>query len=294
MRLVTLHADTPYRMYKEGLPFTSHSLHVSLRDLSVFDEVLSVFAFFSDEKLPDEVLFREFFNMKAHLDSALASCRLPEKNRFLYALEDARLLDGDETRLLALYEAGVRIITPLWRGHTCIGGAFDTDIGLSDFGKRALWRALSLGMIPDISHASERSAEDIFRLASDSHTPVLATHSNAYGVYGHKRNLRDHQLDSIIAGGGLVGISFAPQHLCPEGNASITHVLRHIHYYLEKGAEDALALGCDFDGIERTPTGISRMGELPRLYEQLEKRYSARLADKLFYENAASFFERVI
>ncbi len=294
MRLANLHADTPYRMYKEALPFTSDALHVSLEDLSAYDETLSVFAFFSDDTLPDATLYGEFFKMKAYFEQALAACRLPSGFRPLYSIEDARLLDGDETRLLALREAGVRIITPLWRGHTCIGGAFDTKIGLSPFGKRALRYALRLGMLPDISHASEKSAEEIFEIAAQARVPVLATHSNAYGVYPHPRNLRDGQLASIIASGGLVGISLAPQHLCEKDSAGTTDVLRHIDYYLAHGAEHTLALGCDFDGIETTPSGLSRMGDLPLLYEKIAHLYSVQAANRLFYENAASFFERVI
>lgn len=293
MRLADLHADTPYRIYKEGLPFTSPALHVSQDGLCRYASVRAVFAFFSDPSLPDEALFSEFFKTKACFEHALSACRLPDDFGMIYALEDARMLDSNETRLLPLYEAGIRIITPLWGGHTCIGGAFDTQTGLTDFGKRAVNLALHLGMIPDISHASRRSADDIFDLASQAKMPVLATHSNAYGVFAHPRNLSDSQLSSVIDSGGLVGISLAPQHLCA-GGASMSDVLRHIDYYLTHGAQAVLSLGCDFDGIEHTPKDLTSIGDLPILYAEITRLYGEHVAERIFYENAASFFERVL
>lgn len=290
MRLFDLHADTPFRMFAERLDFSSDKLHISSKHFSCFENYTQVFAVFSDNRKSDTEVLSDFFSICKYFRRQLAALDTPP--RYCLSLEDARLLCGREENLYAIKEEGIALMTPLWRGSTHIGGAFDTNEGLTPFGKAVVGRACNLGIIPDISHASPQSADDILAISSKNGLPCVATHSDSYGVTPHPRNIRDTHFRAIVQSGGLIGISLAPQHLSLSGTAQISDILRHIEYGLSLGGEDSLALGCDLDGVSSLPCGIRSLGDIHLIAKELAHHYDSKLADKILYQNAASFFER--
>ncbi len=305
LSLFDLHADTAWGMYEKRQPLDSNTLAVSLDKAAVFERYVQVMALWTHPTLSDEDGWRRCEELLKNLknDPALRENRArvcasyptdPSVPSLLLSLEDARILNGRVERVDTLYSMGVRIITPLWKGEGCIGGAHDTRVGLSSFGKTALERALQNGTVLDISHASERSADDIFELAASHHAPVIASHSNAYRLCAASRNLRDGQIRTILASGGIIGINLYKYFLCEDGNACVTDVIRHIEYFLEMGAADALCLGCDMDGAD-LPDDLSDLSRLPLLADELQKRsYSDETIRAIFFENAHRFAEQHI
>ena len=290
MRLFDLHADTPLKLYYEKRSFEDPALQVSANDLSAFDFFGQVFACFSRPNLTDDEAYIAFFAMRDRLAEALAPYRSPRFHPLL-AVEDARLLGGSRDRLTALAEAGVAILTPLWKGETVIGGAYDTDVGLSEFGRLALSDAVVLGIHPDASHASYRAFFDMAEIAAKHNRPLLATHSDSYSVCPHPRNLRDDQFLAVRDLGGLVGLCLYPPHLSGSGRATVSDVLRHLEHWLLLGGEDTVALGTDFDGIDIAPTDLQRSRDLHLLFHTLAQHgYPAALIEKLFCKNAEAFF----
>jgi membrane dipeptidase len=82
--------------------------------------------------------------------------------------------------------------------------AHPDDRGLSEFGQRVIERMNRLGMVIDVSHASDQSFADVIRL---SRVPVIASHSSARGVKDHPQNLSDEQLRTLRTNGGVIGIT---------------------------------------------------------------------------------------
>ncbi|MBQ9785239.1 MAG: membrane dipeptidase [Clostridia bacterium] len=305
LSLFDLHADTAWAMYEHRQPLGANTLAVSLDKATAFARYVQVMALWTHPTLSDEDGWERCAQMLQNLenDPAVRESRArlctacptdPSLPSLLLSVEDARILNGKAERVDALYDMGVRILTPLWKGESCIGGAHDTDTGLTDFGKSALTRALEHGMVLDISHASERAADDIFNLAARDGAPVIASHSNAYTLCGVSRNLRDGQIKEILDTGGVIGINLYTHFLRENGNACISDVIRHITYFLEMGAVDALCLGCDMDGAD-LPADIPDLSYLPRLAEELQKRnYSDETIRAIFFENAYRFAEQHI
>lgn len=300
--LFDLHCDTALEMLVRGQPLGDNTLAVSLKKAEQFDRYIQVMAFWTDAKLDDETGWRRFLETYNNLlsDPAVQNgkaeiCTVcpPRCGRpsLLLALEDARILNGRIERVDALYQMGFRIITPLWGGSSCIGGAHNTRIGLTEFGKRAVRRAIKLGMIPDISHASERSAEDIFKLASEHQRPVIASHSNAYDECAVSRNLKEAQIRAILNCGGIIGLNLYQGFLSVGKAANREDVLRHVAYFLDHGAERALCLGCDMDGAT-LPPDLPDLSALWNLAEDLLKHYPERIVQNLFFENAYQFATR--
>jgi membrane dipeptidase len=75
------------------------------------------------------------------------------------------------------------------------------DAGISDFGRAVVARANALGMMVDISHASDNCVRDVLAL---SKAPIIGSHSSARAVVDVPRNLPDDLLRAIGEQGGVV------------------------------------------------------------------------------------------
>ena len=302
LSLFDLHCDTACEMLAQRQPLGENHLAVSLAQAQDFTQYIQVMALWTDPALDNEAGWQRLRRMHANLlaDPAVTQgrarvcggcpARAPGVS-LLLGVEDARVLDGRPERVAELAGLGVRILTPLWSGETCIGGAHDTRAGLTAFGRDALREAMALGMTVDISHASERSADDIFALAADAGRPVIASHSDAYAVCPVSRNLHPGQIRALLCAGGVIGINLYRRFLSRDGEATMEDVRRHIEYFLEQGCAGALCLGCDMDGAE-LPPDLPSLGALPRLAAYLRGWYPEDLICDLFFENAFRFAHR--
>lgn len=303
LSLADIHCDTALEMFKKGERFFDNSLSVSSRLAEAYENYIQVVAVWSDRRLDNDEAYKQFFDVLEHLKACIEADpsvaffdgkSFPAKNNLILSVEDARILNGDISRLRELHRVGVRILTLLWSGHTCIGGGFDTDEGLTDFGKDVTRRCIELEIIPDISHASRKSADDILDICQGK-IPVIASHSDSHSVYSHPRNLTDRQFERIMASGGLVGINLCKAHLGARDNlSSIDQIMRHIEHYLELGGEDTVCFGCDFDGAQ-TPDEIQDISSLYLIAEEMQKRnYDHELINKIFYSNVKDFILKYI
>lgn len=284
-----LHCDTLTGL-KDGQDLHLGTDQLSLDKASSFEKYAQVFAIFSDPSLSAEesrVLFRR----------SVCRCRdeLSENGGFFpyLSVENATMLEGDLDRVNALAHCGVRMIAPVWKGENELGGAHDTDVGLTDFGAAVITRMLSIGIVPDVSHASERSFYEIAEIAASEGKPIVASHSDCYSVCAHSRNLRDEQFSQIVRSGGLVGINLCPFHLHRDADPSIDTVIDHIDRYMSLGGSKVICFGCDLDGIGRLPKGMKSISDIGRIADRMSERgYSASQINAIFFDNADTFFKR--
>lgn len=304
LSLFDLHADTAWAMYQSKETLTSNSLAVSLDKAQKYERYIQTMALWTSPKLSNEDGYTELLNIVENLKGDVAlqngtaelcsSCppRDSQKTSLIFSVEDARVLNGHLDRVEVLANLGVKSVIPMWCGETCIGGSHDTSIGLTEFGKRAAKEMLDAGMVLDISHASEEASKEIFDLSAAHGKPVIASHSNAHVICPVSRNLRDWQIDAIVASGGIIGINLYKAFLETDGNATLDSIQRHIEHFLSRGAQYALALGCDMDGAD-LPDDIPNLSHLDRLAEHLlAKGYPQEMIDNLFFENAYRFAEK--
>ena len=174
-----LHCDTLFRMHREGLPFNSPLLHLNRGACEGECARIQAFALWSDRKLSENDAWEECIQL---LHVYRGFCFLPRNTVGIFTVEDARLLRGDLKRLAVLRSLGVRALTFFWRDENELGGGWHTEIGLSRFGKQVLTECFRLGIIPDVSHASFASAEEIIHEAMRCGKTVIASHGGAYAV----------------------------------------------------------------------------------------------------------------
>lgn len=311
LSLIDTHCDTALGLYHRDRELLKNDCHISLEGAEGYENYAQFFAIWADSKKNDDECFEEFLLMSdrlkdeidknsgkigfatsfAEMQDAWAQGR---RAAFL-AVEDARILGGDIRRLDILRRRGVKYLTLLWGGQTCIGASHDVEGGLTDFGALVVRKCFESGVIPDISHANEQVTDEVAEMAAEYGKPFIASHSNFYGVFPHARNLRPKHLDAIIKQGGVVGISLCPYHLRDMSDGGIctaTDIFAHIDGYMEAGAEDVLGLGCDLDGTD-LPDGFSGVGDLYKIADIcLSHGYGDGLVDKIFYKNYYEFIKR--
>ena len=115
---------------------------------------------------------------------------------------------GEELAHLAEFHGlGARYITLVHTGHNqiCDSSSPDEPLhdGLSDFGRQVVAEMNRLGMMVDVSHASEKAFWDVI---GATQAPIIASHSGCSGVRRHDRNLTDRQLRALAKNGGVIQI----------------------------------------------------------------------------------------
>ena len=115
--------------------------------------------------------------------------------------------------LRTFYRLGVSYVTLTHNGDNAIADSAAEGKrwhGLSPFGKEVVAEMNALGMMIDLSHASDETFWDCIRL---SEAPVVATHSCCRALCNHRRNLTDDMLKALGEKDGYVGINFYPAFL---------------------------------------------------------------------------------
>ena len=92
-------------------------------------------------------------------------------------------------------------------------GELNPKSGLSDFGREVVRECNRIGMLVDVSHASDQAFWDTIRTSS---RPVIATHSGCRALCRVQRNLTDEMLRALAENGGVVGIFTVPSYLDTE------------------------------------------------------------------------------
>lgn len=310
MNLIDLHCDTISRIQKNNALLQCNNYHISLDKLNNYDHYAQIMAIFISNKLSDEQGYCYFHEAYGYYMSQLAvhSSKTNHttdgtyisdywnnsKHPLFLSVEDARILSNDITRLDNLYTKGVRFLVLMWSGSTCIGGSHNTNEGLTKFGHDVMHRCFELGIVPDVSHASEQTTSDMIEIAIKYNKPIIASHSNSHSVYSHSRNLRDAHFEAIRDLGGLVGISLCRSHLSSKDNVDVDDIIKHIDRYLSLGGEKTISLGCDLDGTD-LPNGFIDVRDVIKIADRMSQLgYSDDIINKLFWQNAKEFFEKNI
>ncbi len=204
----------------------------------------------------------------------------------LRTVENARFFALDPSYVDTAAQSGVIMASLSWNAAGPLASGHDTAEGLSSAGRAALARMVRAGMTIDVSHLNDRCFSEV---AAATDTPLVASHSNSRSVCGHPRNLTDAQFREIVDRGGLVGLNFATIFISDDARPTFDDLSRHIDRFLERGGEDALALGSDFDGCD-TPEFIRSASDMPSFQELLNSRFGMEITAKLCGENALRFF----
>ena len=292
--LFDLHCDTLYELFKNKQALTYNTLAISMDKAIKFSPYIQVMAIWSEATLSDEDAYKQYNDILRYADSIgisfVHSTKKLSQSSFVLAVEGARLLSNDLSRIRKLYDDGVRILTLNWKWASSIGGAWNTDFPLTDFGKQAVYCCLETGIIPDISHSSYLASCQILDICEEKNKPAISTHSNSFSVCQHPRNLTDCLFLRLISLDSIVGINLCAPHLTSNFSCDVDAILRHIYHFINLGGKKHICLGCDFDGTSSLPDDIRSIYDLDKLYYAIIKEFGEQTAKDIFFFNAYNFF----
>ncbi|HWT52228.1 MAG TPA: dipeptidase, partial [Caulobacter sp.] len=123
------------------------------------------------------------------------------------SIENSWPIGEDLSLLTTFYKTGVRMAGPVhFRNNQFADSSTDKPIwhGFSPLGLRWLAEANRLGILVDVSHASDDVVDQAVQL---SKAPIIASHSGARAIYDHPRNLDDGRIKKIADSGGAICIN---------------------------------------------------------------------------------------
>ncbi len=193
----------------------------------------------------------------------------------ILGVEGGHALEGDPANIDRFFERGVRVLTLTWNNSNPFArSCMSRDgrrRGLTRLGREAVKRMNRLGMLIDLSHASDRTFSDVLDAST---APVICSHSACRALRRFPRNLTDRQLRALGEADGVIGIVFLPYFLRRDyRNVTIEDVLDHIEHAVSVAGINAVALGSDFDGFDDPPVkGLEDVTRLPALTAGLIRR----------------------
>lgn len=101
----------------------------------------------------------------------------------------------------------------------------------------------------------------------------MFSHSNSRTMFNCARNVPDSVLDRVPANGGIVMVTFVPEHVSKKlKDATMDMVLDHLFYIAGRIGWDHVGLGSDFDGIASVIPGLEDVKCYPCLMKAILDR----------------------
>lgn len=209
----------------------------------------------------------------------------------LLSLEGADGLEGNLHYLRLCYERGVRFLGLTWNyANWAADGIMEPrGGGFTPQGVELVKACHELGIVLDVSHLSVQGFWELQTLAESAGKPFIASHSNAYSICPHARNLADDQIRAIVKLGGRIGITYVPWFVKEGRNVSSRDLLPHLERICSLGGAEHIMFGSDFDGIESHLSDLQHAGHYAKWQETLLKYYPEELVRGWLYGNAAAF-----
>jgi membrane dipeptidase len=337
--VIDTHNDMPTRVLDEGFDpdvrHTSADGHTDLPRLIESGLTAQFMAAWVDapyaQQVPDASFARALRYMDAihafvdrHPDHLLFATTAADIRRakgegkvaILIGVEGGHAIEESLDKLRELYARGARYLTLTWNnGNQWAGssiGSYGTRTGgLTPFGREVIREMNRLGMIVDVSHASDETFADVIATSS---SPVVATHSGARALADHPRNLTDDQLRAVARSGGVVQVNFYSRFLEARFRAAMDDaearldaavaaerargeevtgaqmearrramvaeipptplavLIDHIEHVALVAGIDHVGIGSDFDGIAAAPEGMEDVTAIPRIAQALLDR----------------------
>jgi membrane dipeptidase len=243
----------------------------------------------------------------------------------LIGLEGGHAIENSLSLLRMYASLGVRYMT-LTHSDTLDWVDAATDEakhqGLTPFGEEVVLAMNELGILVDISHVSVDTMDDVLRV---SRAPVIASHSSAFALAPHPRNVPDEILRRVKANRGVVMVNFYSAYVLaepararakafeverefekkfsnredvkkamnewykahPVAPGTIHDLVDHIDHIVKIAGVDCVGLGSDYDGVPVVPDQLDDVSYYPFITQVLlDRGYRSEDIKKIMGENA--------
>ncbi len=228
----------------------------------------------------------------------------------LMGAEGGHSIENSLPALRTLRRLGVRYMT-LTHADTLDWADSATDEprhgGLTAFGEDVVREMNRIGMIIDISHVS---ADTMRHALAVTDRPLLASHSSAFSIAPHPRNVPDDVLELVRDNDGVVMVNFYPPFVDkaaaeqslgrfavarelmatlgddraveaelermleadPYPDVTVSDVVDHIEHIAGIAGVGHVGIGSDYDGVDAMPLGLEDVSTYPAITVELLTR----------------------
>jgi membrane dipeptidase len=254
----------------------------------------------------------EFALVKSYAD--IESARQQNKVAVLLAFEGAEPLGHDLSALRLFHAVGLRMLSLTWSRRNAFGdGAWENESqgGLTRLGRQTVAELDRLGIVVDISHASDRTTWDILELARG---PVVMSHTNARALREHPRNMPDEVFKAVAQTDGVIAVTAVPSFI-GDKPATVGAWVDHLQHVIDVAGINHVGIGADFIEHVREIGGTLEMAswgpdfgidlppfeamlspeDLPNLTAELCRRgFSEPELRQIYHENYLRVFKEIL
>lgn len=199
---------------------------------------------------------RHIARVKAHIAERPDQMRfVTTASQIIAAKSEGKLAVGFHFQGTDPFEGSVELVelfAELGIGHVLLtynqknlvgdGCAERTDAGLSRYGKRIIEAMNKSAIIVDGSHTGYRTSMEAIEIST---RPVIFSHSNAYALVPHYRNIKDDQIRACAQSGGLIGVNGVNEFL-GDRDGSTDAMFRHVDYIANLVGPQHVGIGLDY------------------------------------------------
>ena len=207
----------------------------------------------------------------AETEEDILSLKAQGKKAILRGIENGYAIGKDIGLLEYFKKRGIVYMTLCHNGDNDICDSARGNAehgGLSAFGREVVEQMNRLGILVDMSHASEKSFYDALEL---SKVPIVCSHSSARALCDHPRNLTDDQLRALAKAGGVAQTTVYSGFLRTDNEATIIDAIEHLCHAAKIMGVEHVGLGTDFDGDGGVP-GLADASEIINFTRHLLRR----------------------
>ena len=168
-----------------------------------------------------------------------------DRTAVFFQMQGAEPIGDQLARLEMFYELGLRVQQITHHNNNAWGGGAieKTWTGLTAIGIQGIERLNALGVLPDLSHASDRTALDVLRV---SRKPVILSHGAARALVPNARCAPDEVIRGVAQSGGVMGIFMMSMWLTTDAQPTIDAYLRQIRHVFNIAGVDAVGIANDY------------------------------------------------
>ncbi len=250
----------------------------------------------------------------------------------MIGVEGGHMIENSLETLRTFYDRGARYMG-LTHSDTLDWADSATDDaksdGLSEFGKSVVLEMNRLGMLVDLAHVSHEAMRDALNTTK---APLIFSHSSAYAIAPHMRNVPDDVLRMVKKNNGVTMVNFYSGYVDPQGarivsqmfeierdlkvkfpneddfkaawtkwkdehpipDGTVHTLVDHIDHIVKVAGIDHVGIGSDYDGVGQLPKQLEDVSCFPYITQELLNRgYNETDIHKIMGGNLLRVFKDV-